>query len=339
MSNRVLSAGLFVAASVAASAFAQENLFQQWFSPTMGEQPVIADYDVMINFSSDTDQRARDLWMHRHELNVSVPVYQDGQREWTVFGTFGLVDIDSDARLQRSGPRLLRRWLPGDRLPGELYDLRFGTSYRQQLENGWIAGGSLSFGSTSDELFASGDEIVVGANGFLRVPHGERNAWIFLLNYSNNRDFLHNIPIPGFAYQLDNGPQLRALLGIPLTSVHWKPVEKLELDFAYRIPRRIHGEVSYRLTDPLKLYLAYDWHNDRWLRADRHDDDDRMWYYEQTLMAGVRWDWCNCGWLNFGAGYAFDRFFYEGDDFDDRHESRIDLDDGPIVRLQVGLRM
>lgn len=38
------------------------------------------------------------------------------------------------------------------------------------------------------------------------------------------------------------------------------------------------------------------------------------------------------------AGYSFDRFYFEGEDYGDRGRNRIDVGDGPFVQVRVGAR-
>ena len=42
--------------------------------------------------------------------------------------------------------------------------------------------------------------------------------------------------------------------------------------------------------------------------------------------------------LDAGCGYAFDRFWFEGETYEDRGDSRIDVGDGPFVSFQFGVR-
>jgi hypothetical protein len=226
-----------------------------------------------------------------------------------------------------------------DQLPGELWDVSLGAGYRHKFDNDWVAGAQFAFGSASDRPFASGEEITVTANGFLRIPAGETDGWVFLLNYSNNREFLPNVPIPGIAYDWDPGETVRALLGIPLTSVRWEPLDRLTLEGFYFIPRTIRAKVGYQLLDPLQLYATFAWDNDRFFRADRDDDDDRLFFYEKRVMGGVRWDITEDVWLDLAGGYVFDRFFFEAEEYDDRHGHKLEIDDGPVLRLQLGLSL
>jgi len=220
-----------------------------------------------------------------------------------------------------------------------LSDIRFGTAYRRQLDNDWIGGGSFLVGSPSDEPFASGDEIVVSATGFLRVPDGEHNAWLLTLNYANNRDFLANVPLPGAAYYYRVNDQLNVLAGIPMMIVNWQPTEKVKVEASYFIPRTIHAQVDYQMLDALKLYAGFDWTNQRFLRHDRWDDDDRLFYFEKRVALGARWQVHEKCWIDLAGGWVFDRFWFEGEDYGDRGDNRIDLSDGPVVQLQFALRL
>jgi hypothetical protein len=38
------------------------------------------------------------------------------------------------------------------------------------------------------------------------------------------------------------------------------------------------------------------------------------------------------------GGYAFDRFYFEGDSYSDRNENRIDVDGGPFVVGRIMVR-
>jgi hypothetical protein len=224
-------------------------------------------------------------------------------------------------------------------LPETYWDLRLGGTYRHRFDNGWIAGGNLTVGSASDRPFDTIDEWIVTGTGFLRIPHGERNGWLIYANYSNVREFLPHVPIPGAGYQFVVNDRLRGLVGVPFNSVSWEPIDRLTLEASYLIPRTIHSKISYRILEPVKIYAGFDWDSDRFFRADRDDSRDRISYYEKRVMGGVRWDITEKLWLDFAGGFAFDRFMFEGRDYGDRDKNRVSIENGPMLMLQIGLRM
>jgi hypothetical protein len=55
-------------------------------------------------------------------------------------------------------------------------------------------------GSSSDVPFGSFGEVSGAVSAYYMKPSGDRAAWIFMLNYANDRLFLNNVPLPGVAY-------------------------------------------------------------------------------------------------------------------------------------------
>jgi hypothetical protein len=205
------------------------------------------------------------------------------------------------------------------------------------FENGWTAGGTVIAGSASDEPFASEHELVVRAMSFVRIPRGDRDAWIFMLNYSNVSEFLGGIPVPGIAYVYSPSERFTAVLGLPFAMLEAKPVDKLELQLVYTALRRVRARATYALFRPLRVYAGFDWDHDVYLRADRPDRDDRLFYYEKRLTAGARFDLRHIG-FEISGGYAFDRFYFEGESYGDRDRNRLDVRNAPFVVGRVHFR-
>ncbi len=328
MTRRNLAGTLLVLGMgwTATSLASAQGLYAGFLSPRFGDKTIDAEYVSTGYFEQDVQEQRHKLCMIRHDLDLAIPVHQGERDEWIVAGQVTAFDLHTDA------------WIPRtrDRLPNTLWDVRLGAGYRYKFDNDWIAGGQIMFGSASDRPFASGDEMLLDATGFLRIPHLEHNAFLFFLNYSNNREFWRHIPLPGFAYQFALGETSYAVAGLPFSVVSWEPVDRLRLEASYFVPRTVHAEIGYRILEPLKLYAGFDWTNDRFFRAHRDDDDDRLFYYEKRVVGGVRWDINDNVWLDVAGGFAFDRFFFEGEDFGDRHDTRLEIDDGPMLKLELG---
>jgi hypothetical protein len=295
------------------------------FGPTVGQLVPRADY--------------RAAWFPEER------VVGQGTRLGFVQQDFSLVcPLGQDACNDLSGTIHLRNELfqgeaifpeTGRPFPEDLWNIRFGLNYRHLFDNDWSAGGSVTVGSASDKPFRTINEITAGVNAFLRIPQGEHNAWLFTLSYSNTSQL--PFPIPGIAFLWQPSDQFRANLGLPF-QIMYRPVEDLTLDLSYMLLTTIHARATYRLMPWLHIYGGYDWNNEAYLLSDRTDLNDRLFYYDQRVTAGVQWILCKNASLDLSAGYTFDRYYFIGQSFSDRNNNRIDVGDGPFVAFQLRAR-
>jgi hypothetical protein len=321
---RALAVGTLLLVALPVPAYAQAEL---WLSPILGKDMVRADYRATYYFDERVKEQPTDLGLTQHRLSLSVPVWQSPRDEWSVSASVRLQDFDTDAILPDTG----------ERFPEELWDVRIGATYRHRFDNDWIGGAHLTVGSASDEPFASEDEIIVRGTAFLRVPHRERHAWFFTVNYTNYSEVLGGIPVPGVAYVYSPSDRFTAIVGFPFTSVDVRPLQKLSFQLSYVPLRTVRVRANYQLLRPLRLYAGFDWDNEFHLRADRGDQDDRFFYYEKRWTAGARMDLRHLT-LELSGGYAFDRFYFEGERYSDRNENRVEIASGPFVAARVGVR-
>ncbi len=203
------------------------------------------------------------------------------------------------------------------------------------FSNGWIGGGSLSVGSASDKPFHSINEMTVGVNAFLRVPQGDHNAWLFSLSYSPTSEL--PFPIPGVAYIYQPSDYLRINIGLPF-AVWYRPWDDLTLELSYMLLRTVHARAAYRVCAPVRVYAGFDWSNESYFLADRNDENDRFFYYEKRLSAGVQVFLRRQALLDISGGYVFDRFYFQGHQYNDRNHDRIDVGSGPLLGLRFELR-
>jgi hypothetical protein len=175
----------------------------------------------------------------------------------------------------------------------------------------------------------------VTATGLTRIPHGERGAWLLMLHYANARDWLPHVPLPGVAYEYRPNDQLLATLGVPFSSIRYSPIPALTFEGFYVLPRGVSTKVTYAVDERLKLYAGFDWTSRSYFRHDRDDDDDRLTHYQKRIEAGVRMDITDKLRLDVTGGFAFDRFWFEGEDYGDRGDNRLDIGDGPFVAASL----
>ncbi len=277
---------------------------------------------------TDTKRQDADLGMVDYDLNLLAPLQQSQVSELALTVGVGALDVASRAQLPDSA----------EPLPDHLWNIRLGGSYRQYLDEQRLFGVWGHIGSPSDKPFESIEEVEVNLTGMLRIKAQDYDAWILLLNFSNSRDFLRYVPIPGAGYLYQPNREFQALVGAPLTFFNWRFREKWRLFASYILPRKAQAELSYATTEKTKLYARFDWRSRRWFRRQRRDDGEHLKDYEKLVQGGLAWNLTATCTVDLHGGYAFDRFFYEGADYDDRDFNRISFADGPFAGIDASVR-
>jgi hypothetical protein len=309
-------------------AAAQAELLQ-WVDPTLGKLMGRSDYRVTFYSDERVEGQSAILGLTQHNFTLVAPLFQDSRDEWSMSARLRYQNYDTQAVLPDSGQRL----------PQELWDGRAGLSYRHKFDNAWTLGGNVTVGSASDKPFHSEDELILHATGLLRVPSGARNAWLFSLSYASDAEIFgtRHIPIPGMAYLYSPTDTFKAVVGFPFTSVEYKPFKPLTLEASYLPLRTVRARATYVVFAPLRVFLGFDADHDSYYLAERGDKDDQLFYYEKRVTGGVRFDLRHFG-IELTGGYVFDRFYFEGERYSDRHENRFDVHDGTFVAVRAGVR-
>lgn len=309
-------------------AFAQGINMARWFGPDVGKRTFLAQYALDIYANSAVEGQDADLGLLEHNFFLLAPVWQNERNELGITAQVKLQDTDTDALLPREG-------IP---LPTQLWEVRIGGIYRGVVRGDWIWGATASFGSASNEPFQAGDAFDGTLAGLLRIPHKNRNAWLFFLHFATNREFLNYVPLPAAGYWWEPSDKFRAVVGVPFASFKYKPIEKLSLDLNYFPVRNIQAKATYNITRFLNAFAGFDWRNQKYFRADRDRNDERIFYYEKRAGGGFRLGVSNHVALTFQGGWAFDRLYFEAKDYNDRDGNMINLTDTPYGTVKIGAR-
>ncbi len=230
---------------VPAGAVAQE----QWLTPTLGQLQLRADFRETYYPDERVRQQGTELKIFEERGGLFFPIWQNATDELSFSGSVRYQELDTG-----NTPAIL----PGAQvqLPGDLWEIKFGPTYRHKFDNGWIAGLNVTVGSASNRPFHSIDEVTARATAFLRVPQGERNAWIFTLNYSNYSEYFAGLPVPGIDFLYSPNDNFTLVFGFPFTSLEWKPFEKLTLQINYVPVRTVKAKVTYEIFRPLRVWAG-----------------------------------------------------------------------------------
>jgi len=293
----------------------------------VGHAGLFTDYRVSWLLSEPVTGQPTRLGYVQQDFSLLFPIWQcAGTDEWV-----GIASVRND--LVHTHALLPDTQQP---FPDDLWTIRFGTTYRHRFDNSWVGGATVVVGSASDKPFHSINEMTAGLNAFLRVPQGERNAWLFSLNYSPTSEL--PFPIPGVAYIWQPCEEFRAHLGLPF-QVLWRPVEDLTFDLSYMLLTTFHARAAYRLCPQVRLYAAYATENEGYLLAERVSSNDRFYNVDQRLTGGVQMVLSPRTALDLSSGYVFDHHFFEGKNITSgTHFNRVDVGDGTFVSLQLRVR-
>ena len=294
----------------------------------MGRAPSVPD-GIGYTFSPrrPVEGQAASILLQSAQLGVSVPVWQTPADAFFANVSIKTVSFGTNALL------------PDDRkpLPNQFWDVQFGGTYIRQLENNWSVGLSLGFGSASDRPYESRRDDTLSALAFLRIPHGDSDAWLFYLVSQTLGQVGHNIPIPGLAYEF-NRESFQGILGFPFVSLTYRPFERVEWSFFFAPLTDVRATASYSFTDHFKWTAGFVWDNQSWFRSDRRRfQDNLLFYYEKRLESSLVYVVNQQVNVSLSGGYAFDRLFVENRGFGLHGRNRIAIGSGPTSSIQVNL--
>ena len=262
-------------------------------------------------------------------------------------------EVDLDLTIVESDGRW--RFLPaqplGPSVGYEVMYLDFDTDHAavpERLVDVSIAGGS-AFAKSGDWWFAA----TAGVGYAGESPFADNQAWygkasiiigrelwggilVGIIDYNGNRAIFPDVPLPGLAITKQVSPHLSYVIGIPYSSLTWKPTPELRVDLRYTLPETIDVAVQYDLTPQISILGSFD----NRLRAFHLDDlpSDRRIFFEQSRAElGVKYSPMENLGILVAGGYAFGQELSTGFDARDLDEIT-EISDEPYIRVGVEFR-
>ncbi|MEI8348416.1 MAG: hypothetical protein WCG27_13185 [Pseudomonadota bacterium] len=205
-------------------------------------------------------------------------------------------------------------------IPRNLYHADGTISYtRFKGRDNW--GVSVTGGSSSNKPFYSIKETDLQSTAIYRHYIDDKRTIIFLLNYSNNRAFLNNIPIPGVLYATEFTSKFGGAFGIPILYLWARPIDNMMINLLLLPPYLLQVRASYAFAGPWQVYSFFNMFPKSYFVAERTDRWQRLFFDEKKVSLGVKGpvnDWMA---LDLSAGYAFDRRFFLGNRYTDRDKN------------------
>nr|WP_295902724.1 hypothetical protein [uncultured Bdellovibrio sp.] len=269
-------------------------------------QKVMLSYSGLFHDKSDFPQeRASTSYQ---SMNFIAPVYK----------------TDNEAvSFSLSGSQLSIR--PAQNNFSELYDMQVGLGYTKALDEQRLWSVSARYGSASDKPFEDSTVTTLGITAFYSYPSDETSRWLLLVDYSNNRPILNEIPLPGFAYFYAPSKTFRGVFGVPFASVNWDYAEKWGLEIFTLVPWVFKGSINYKLNEYARIYTGLDFSQVTYYLYGRANRNDRLFYDEKKVFLGIKSPLSKSVFAELEAGHAFDRAFFVDENYTTDPKNPVDI--------------
>lgn len=167
----------------------------------------------------------------------------------------------------------------------DLHSVQYGFAWAKEDtdKNTWGLAGN--YGSASDKPFDSADVSSFDLTLTRKISKTATSSWIYFLNYSNNRTFLNNIPLPGFAYTfMEEDKTSGGVIGLPFVSYWWRPTDRVFASVLYLIPARLNLQAGYMLWGPFQANAKLEHGQQTFFRSGRAEKKEQI-YYETSRAA------------------------------------------------------
>ncbi len=220
------------------------------------------------------------------------------------------IPLSKKAGLTLSGRAQRYNAKPNSAVLPDLHEFQLGLTYARELapRKLWTLGST--FGSASDKPFKDASVNVVTATATYSYPTSEMSSWTFLLNYSNNRTFLNNIPLLGFAYTYAPSRALRTTFGLPFASIYWRFADRWSLLLFYLVPRVAKAQIGYSIAGPVEAFAGIDFSQSTYRLYGRQNHKERFFHDEKKAFLGLKSPLSRHFFAEIQGGYAFSRRFF-----------------------------
>jgi hypothetical protein len=206
--------------------------------------------------------------------------------------------------------------LPG--LPEHLYDTNVGFATPIGKYEDWIFAASAGVGYAGEGPFGDANAFYGQASLMAFRQIDENSGLAFVLDYNGNRTFKPDVPLPGFAYFKKIDKTLSLTVGLPVTSVEWKPTENLRVDLSYLLVDNFQARVGYQVGGGVEVFGAVSQRSDAFFLDGAENSRDRLLFQQRRAELGVtyRSKGSEIGGRDFeftlAGGYAFNGELSEG---------------------------
>ncbi|MFM9195155.1 MAG: hypothetical protein ACKOWG_05335 [Planctomycetia bacterium] len=271
------------------------------------------------------DSQHADLAMNAQFARVAMPIVKpvEGEPIWIGIAKFGRLELATDAILPDSQ-------VP---VPDQLWLVETGFMHIRPLDGGGTLGGSFVFGSASDRPYAAFRDLTLMTVGFWNTPaRNKRDEWSVSLFYSPTSQLPY--PLPGLAYVWRPSDTFEAKLGVP-PAVEWRPTPDWTFSANYFPLVNFNAVARRRLNEDLSLLAYYRSDTEIYFLADRRQDDQRFYVFDQRAAVGLERALSRGFMLEATASYIFSRELFQGTNFSSNRTDVVQFAPGLGLSVQL----
>lgn len=276
-------------------ALSQEFMSDFFAPPGKKKTTLFGKYSNAL-IQSESDDRYEE-----NDYKASVPVYQDENTAYMLVGSY------SELRLSKHNQN------GNTAVPEKLSDQKYGFSwvFQDEERNSWS--GNLTYGSASDQAFAGSDVSTFSGTLSRKVNKSRTSSYIYFLNFSNNRGFLDNVPLPGFAY-LFFEPDFSSggAIGLPFFFYFWKPTPKISTNVFFLVPSLFKSTIGYSFTEKNEAQLKLEYAQQVFMQHERAERRQRMFYDTFKVVTGIKHSIDRTSFLEGSIARVVNRRFFYG---------------------------
>lgn len=273
----------------------------------------------------DVSGQPATLGMNAEYARISAPLAmpKEGGPLWIGIAKFGRLELATTAILPDSQQPV----------PNQLWLVETGFFHMRPLDNGASAGGTFLFGSASDRPYAAGRDLTLMAVAFYNRPAANgRDEWSFSVAYSPTAELPY--PLPGLAYVWRPSDALEAKIGLP-AAIEYRPDDKWTFTANYFPLVNFVSTARRQLGEKLALLAYYRTDTQTFFLADRLQDRERFYVFDQRVAAGLEQTIGRGFSLECTAAYVFDRSLFQGNNFTSGRTDVVAFDPGFGLALQL----
>lgn len=208
-----------------------------------------------------------------------------------------------------------------EKIPAVFWSPSISSSYSHKSQNNQRQLISFSVSSPSDVPYSRLRLLALSSNLIWQIPK-DKNSWLFFLNWSNNRSFLNNIPLPGVAYLWVASEKFQSGFGIPFAFFNYRPTDSWLINGNVFYPSQYQIRIAYFLFGPAQVYALAKTEHRNYLLFNQTRVKDRFFVEDRIASVGFLLPINKVTALDLNGGYAYGRDLFLGEKYSSRKDGR-----------------